>query len=124
MSLQRWMPILLAVGVAACGPPADQRTETLDVEEARQERAQQSPELLGHMEAGNTAFREGDIEGARDHFTAAVELDDGYAAAWFGVYMAEKELGNVEAAQRALEAAQAEAPGATLIHPTAEDSVG
>ena len=124
MSRTRWMTALLAASLVACGgAPEDQRTETLDAVEAQQEREAQSPELLQHLDAGNEAYRAGDYEGALEQYTAAVEVNDAYAAAWFGIYMAQKALGNVEEAERALEAARAEAPGATLIHPTVEDTV-
>ena len=53
----------------------------------------------------------------------AVELNPDAAAAWFGVYMAEKALGNEEAAAEALERAQDVQPGATLLHPSEADTI-
>lgn len=55
-----------------------------------------------HLDSGNTAYRAGDYQEARRHFRAAAGEDTAAAAAWFGVYMAERALGNELAADSAL----------------------
>lgn len=105
------------VAVAAGCRPDDQRTESLDVEEAQQTRQQLPPELVAHLDSGSAAYRRDAFETSREHYRAAAEIDGEVAAAWFGVYMAEKALGNEAAADSALQRAQGLAPGATLIHP-------
>ena len=55
-----------------------------------------------HLDSGNVAYRAGEYEEARRHFQAAVAADTSAAAGWFGVYMAERALGNDAAADSAL----------------------
>jgi tetratricopeptide (TPR) repeat protein len=106
--------------LAACGAE-DQRTDTVTGESFRQAAARMGPEVQAQLDSGNAAIREEDPETALRHYRRAVEIDDGVAAAWFGVYMAELARGNGEAAAEALERARRAAPGASLIEP---DSTG
>lgn len=55
-----------------------------------------------HLDSGNAAYRAGDYQAARRQYRAAVEVDSTAAAAWFGVYMAERALGDDRAADSAL----------------------
>jgi tetratricopeptide (TPR) repeat protein len=116
------MVVLSLVAVVSCRPE-DQRTDTIDIEQALQARESLAPEVVAYLDSGSVAFRADDYEGARDHYMAAVELNPDAAAAWFGVYMAEKALGNEEAAAEALERAQDVQPGATLLHPSEADTI-
>ena len=104
------------VTAVACRPE-DQETGTLDVDEAQETREQLPPELLARLDSGNAAYRRDDYQASLEHYTAATEMEEDVAAAWFGVYMAQKALGNDAAADSALEQAQGLAPGATLMHP-------
>ena len=104
------------IGLAACRPET-QRTDSVDPNAGIQDRASWSPEMVEHLDAGNAAVRADSFEVARTHFLAATELEPNVAAGWFGLYMAERGLGNGEAAQAALDRAQDLAAGATLIHP-------
>lgn len=123
MSASRAMMVLLSlVAVASCRPE-DQRTDSIDLEEALRARESLAPEVVAHLDSGSAAFRVDDYERARDHYLMAVELNPDAAAAWFGVYMAEKALGNEEAAAEALERAQDVQPGATLLHPSEADTI-
>ena len=115
------LALILAAGISC--RPDDQRTDTIDPQEALQERENLPPELVAHLDSGSLLYREDDFEGALEHYRMVTELDENVAAGWFGVYMAEQALGNEEAAREALERAQSVAPGATLIHPTSEDTV-
>jgi hypothetical protein len=54
------------------------------------------------IDAGNAAFSSGDYETARGHYLAAASRDSTVAAAWYGVAMTERALGNDEAADAAL----------------------
>ena len=123
MSIHRVVMIVLALAAAASCRPDDQRTDTMDPQEALQARESLAPEVVAHLDSGSAAFRADDVEGARDHYLMATQIDPEAAAAWFGVYMAEKALGNAEAAAEALERAQDVQPGATLIHPTDADTI-
>lgn len=63
------------------------------------------PGVTVHLDSGNVAYRAGEYEEARRHFLAAVSADSTASAGWFGVYMAERALGNDAAADSALQRA-------------------
>ena len=107
----------LAVGVAlgACRPD-DQPTRSIDPDDAVRTRAEMPEALVAHLDSGNAAFRAHDFAGARDEYRAALAIDSTVTAAWFGVFMAERALGNADAAAQALARARDLAPGASLIH--------
>ncbi len=107
--------------LAGCRP-ADQDTGSLDPRGSAT-RAQLAPELVAALDSGSNAYRAGDMDAALAQYRAASELDPDHAAGWFGIYMVEHRRGNTEAATTALERAQSAAPGATIIHPTATDTV-
>lgn len=65
------------------------------------------PAVAVRIDSGNVAYRAGDYEAARRHFRAAAREDTTVGAAWFGVYMAERALGNAAAADSALQRAGA-----------------
>jgi Flp pilus assembly protein TadD len=73
------------------------------------------------LDSGNVAYRAGDYGEARRQFRAATEADSTAASAWFGVYMAERALGNEAAADSALRRAGSlgDAPG---MHPPPGDT--
>lgn len=125
MSANRLVPmvILLALGAMASCRPEDQRTDTIDLQEAVQERESLDPAVVIHLDSGSALFRAEDHQGALEHYRRAVELNPDATAAWFGVYMAERALGNVEAATEALERAQRQVPGATLLRTTGADTL-
>lgn len=56
----------------------------------------------GWLTEGNTAYRAGAYAEARDLYRRAAEEMDDPSPAWFGVYMAERALGNDAAADSAL----------------------
>lgn len=86
-------------------------------------RAELAPEVILHLDSGNAAYRAGDYESARRHYRAVVREDSTAAAGWFGVYMAERALGNEPAADSALERAGSlsDAPD---MHPAPADTGG
>jgi tetratricopeptide (TPR) repeat protein len=59
-------------------------------------------EIAVLLDAGNAAFSSGDYETAREHYQGAATRDSTVAAAWYGVAMTERALGNDEAADAAL----------------------
>jgi len=123
MSLMRSVVLVLAsTAVVACGPRDDQRTDTINAQDIRQQRENLPPALVAQLDSGSTAFREKDVEAALRHYQAATKIDDRAAAAWFGVYMAQRALGNEQEAQKAMDKVQEIAPGATLLHPTPGDT--
>jgi len=111
----------VSVEVAACRPE-DQRTETIDPS-GSQTRAQLPLEVVAQLDSGTTAYRADDYPSALTHYAKATELAPEVAAGWFGVYMVQHRMGNAEAADSALVRARAAAPGASLIHPTAADTL-
>ncbi len=60
-------------------------------------------EIAVLLDAGNAAFSAGDYETARQHYQGAARRDSTVAAAWYGVAMTERALGNDEAADAALQ---------------------
>jgi len=109
-----------AIALAGCGPAGDQgdqRTDSLDPRAGRELRQAMPPEAVARLDSGNAAFRTDDFETARAHYRGVVELVPDAPAGWFGLYLAERALGNADEAQRALDRAREAAPGRSLIHP-------
>jgi tetratricopeptide (TPR) repeat protein len=113
--------VLLLAAAVSCRPD-DRRTDSFDPQEAMQHREDLPADVLAQLDSGSAAFREDDHEGALVHYVKATELGPDVAAAWFGVYMAQHALGNMEAAQAALERAQSVNPKSTLLRPTKADT--
>lgn len=112
--------LLLALG--ACDRPDDQRTGSISADDVRDAAERLSPEVRTALDSGNTAYREHDFEAALRHYQKVTELDRNATAGWFGIYMAQRALGDSTAAQQALEQARDLAPGATIMHPGEEDT--
>jgi len=80
-------------------------------------------EIAVLIDAGNAAFSSGDYETAREHYLGAASRDSTVAAAWYGIAMTERALGNDEAAGAAL--GRLGEMGATAApHHVAGDSAG
>jgi len=123
MSATRGLTFVLLLAAAACRPD-DQRTDTMDVQQAIQQERESLPvEVVAQLDSGSAAFRADDHEAALAYYTRATEIAPDVAAGWFGVYMAQQALGNAKAAEDALEKAQSVEPGATLLRPTTGDTV-
>lgn len=60
-----------------------------------------SPAARAQLDSGNTAFRAGDIQAAREHYRATTQMAPNVAAGWFGMYLSETRLGNKAAADSA-----------------------
>lgn len=117
------VPSVLTAAALAWGClPEDQRTESVDAQAVWQSRAAWPPDVVAHVDSGNAAFRDKDLEEALRHYTTATKGMPDNAAAWFGVNMAQLGLGNQAAADSALDMARKAAPGASLIHATEPDS--
>lgn len=114
---------LASVYGIACGPPDDQRTDSVDPVAAMQDRASWDPAMAASLDSGNAAIRADSFELAQRHFLAVTEMAPDVAAGWFGLYLAEQGLGRGEEALAALERAQEIASGASLIHPTEQDTM-
>ena len=114
------LPLVAAVLAAACRPD-DQPTRSIDPDAAERTRAELPAELVENLDSGNAAYRAHDFELARERYRAAVAFDSSSTAAWFGVFIAERALGNAEAAEEALKRARDLAPGASLIHGEEDD---
>lgn len=100
--------LALAFGLAAgaCTPEEEQRTDSMTEERARSARGALRAEVVSLLDSGNVAYREGRFEEAADMYRRAVDDDPDVAAGWFGLYMAERALGNADDAQEALERAE------------------
>lgn len=110
------LPLAALLLLAGCSPADDQETGSVSRDDVQQARDDLDPAVVEALDAGNSAYREGDYQAALDHYREANQQGD-IAAAWFGIYMAELALGNAAAADSAMARAQDLAPGASLIHP-------
>lgn len=109
----------LALALAAgCAPAAEEAPVDPDTAEVAQPtEVMVPPELAAQLDSGSAAFREDDFQGALTHYTRATEIAPASAAAWFGVYMAHRALGDDQGAAEALAKAQALDPSAAAAHP-------
>ena len=114
---------VLIVGILGCVPD-DQRTDSVDPETGRRERAQWPAEVASAVDSGNVAMRADDAESALVYYRRGVEISPDNSSAWFGVYMAERALGNQAVADSALQTVMSLAPGASLVHPSQTDTSG
>jgi Flp pilus assembly protein TadD len=117
-SVVAWAALIGAL--AGCrsdaAPPDDQATGSIDSTAWRAARA--LPAGVGAaLDSGNVAFRAGDFEAARAQYLRATELGPNVSAAWFGLSMSERRIGNAAAADSAMERVRQLAPGASLLHP-------
>jgi Flp pilus assembly protein TadD len=123
--MKRMVATVVLGVLAGCsgGAPEDQPTGSVD--SAAWERARSLPaDVQAALDRGNAAFRRDDFSTAREHYLRATQLGPDQSAAWFGLSMAERELGNVAAAEQAMRRVQSLAPGASLVHPdTQSDSL-
>lgn len=112
--------LAVALSLVGCRPD-DQRTDTIDPtpQKALEDMA---PEAVAQLDSANAAQKAGDYTVALGHYRRVTEIEPGQASGWFGLFMANRALGNQSAADSALAHAQSLAPGATLIHPTAADT--
>lgn len=97
--------------------PDDQPTGSISAEDVHGAADRFAPEVRAQLDSGNAAYRRHDWQGALGHYQAAADHDPDATAAWFGVYMAQRALGDTVAAGQALQRARELAPGASIIHP-------
>ena len=107
---------LVSIVVGACDRPDDQETGSISADDVRAAAEQFTPEVRAALDSGNAAYRNHEFESALRHYQRAADADDDATAAWFGLYMAHRALGDSVAAQQALDRARDLAPGATLMH--------
>lgn len=87
---------LLSAGLAGSGCGSD------PLDDMTVARGEIPHEIAVLIDAGNAAFSSGDYETARQHYLGAASRDSTVAAAWYGVAMTERALGNDAAADAAL----------------------
>lgn len=116
--------LVLLWSIAGCGPEPreDQQTGEITEEDFIEARRRLPEPALAQLDSGNAAFREKDYPEALRHYRGAAELAPEAPAPWFGIYMAERAVGNFTAADSAMDRAESLAADATLVHPEPEDS--
>lgn len=108
--------LLVLGGCGNDGRLEDQTTGSID--SAAWEQARTLPTGVAEaLDSGNAAFRNREYAGARAHYLRAVQLGPEQSAAWFGLSMVERQLGNIAAADSAMDRVRQLAPGASLVHP-------
>lgn len=119
MNAQARAALLIAAMAGACGgeAPQDQETGTITPESFEEARARMPAAAMAQLDSGNAAYRAEDFQAAATHYRMATQAAPDAPAAWFGVYMAERALGNTAAADDAMRKAQALAGDAALVHP-------
>jgi tetratricopeptide (TPR) repeat protein len=115
--------LICASLLGGCDRPEDQETGSISEDAVRGARSSLPADVAAAIDSGNAAYRAEDYQAALRHYREAARRDESLAAAWFGIYMAELALGNVEEANRAIERARELAPGASLIHPETSDTM-
>jgi Flp pilus assembly protein TadD len=105
----------LAGAVISCGPPDDQRTDSVERSAITNARADWPVGVAEAVDSGNVAYRARDFDTAVRHYRRGIQAGPDVGAAWFGLYMAELANGNAAAADSALEQARALMPGASLL---------
>lgn len=124
MTARRWIPVLLLpLATLACQGSDDQRTDSVDMEEARQERENLPAGLVAQLDSGSAAFRADDYEAAMRHYRAVTERDAELAAGWFGIYMVHRARGEADSASAALERARELAPRASILRAQEGDTL-
>ena len=98
------------------GVPDDQPTGSIDSTAWQKARALPAG-VAAALDSGNIAFRAGEFEAARAQYLRATELGPDVSAAWFGLSMSERRIGNAAAADAAMQRVRQLAPGASLLHP-------
>lgn len=118
--------LLLAAWTPGCGGGEEEPPQRRPLgSEQPVERPGLRLEAAVHVDSGNAAYRAGDYEEARRQFRAAVAEQPESQAAWFGVYMAERALGNRDSARAALErAGDLPHPDGSLHPPPSESASG
>lgn len=125
MKTSRFLVALLALTAVAASTacrPKEEKTGDISAQQATKAQEGVPPAVQAQLDSANEAFRAGDHEAALEHYTRAKDLKSDVSAAWFGIYMAQKALGNEDAANAALAEARKISPGATLIQPTGTDT--
>lgn len=123
MRRTNWVWAVALVAVAACGGEEGDRVELGNEQQETRAGARESwsPELTALVDSANAAYAAGDYETAREIYTGITDEDPELGVAWFGLSMAERALGNEEAAQAALAEAEARNPGLGQMHDAATD---
>jgi len=119
--------LILAVAASAltaCRRPEDQTTGSINRAEVRQARSSLPEAAVAQLDSGNASYRDRDYNAALGHYQQVVDKAPTTAAGWFGIYMAQRALGDSARADSAMERARSLAPGASLIHPTTRDTTG
>ncbi|HUF11716.1 MAG TPA: hypothetical protein VMN78_01285 [Longimicrobiales bacterium] len=112
--------LLIATFAAGCTPD-DQETGSISADDVRAAAERFTPEVRAQLDSGNAAYRRHDWDSALRHYETAAAREPDATAAWFGVYMAQRALGDTLAARDALERARRLAPGATIMHPNGDE---
>lgn len=127
-AIHRWSPaavVALGLLVAACGGEGEDASRRIPLDQMRSgtgsNQARSTTPGRGFLTEGNTAYRAGDYEEARDLYRRAAEEMQDPSPAWFGVHMAERALGNEDAARQALDRAGG-LSGAAPMHGPGADS--
>lgn len=126
MNFRSWMIAVTLVGLTACG--GEEQGERVELGEQQEQEARPtardnwSPELTAQIDSANAAYAAGEYQTAADVFTTVTDENPELGVAWFGLYMAEKALGNEEEAREALVQAEEFAPGLGLMHQAATDT--
>lgn len=125
MKTSRFLVTLLALAAVAASTacrPKEEKTGDISAQQATKAPEGVPPAVQAQLDSANAAFRAGDHETALEHYTKARDLKSDDPSAWFGIYMAQKALGNEDSANAALAEAQKISPGATLIQSTGTDT--
>lgn len=87
-----------------------------------QSRSSLPPDVQAALDSGNAAYRTGDYRAALEQFESLASEHPDVRAAWFGVFMAHRALGNTAAADSAMQRAGMGSSDAMRLHGSEADS--
>lgn len=121
MDIKKWIAVVAVLALAACSEDEGQQVPLgEDAEQSETRRASWPAELTAQVDSANAAIAGGEYETAAEIYRSLVEQYPDIGTVWFGLYMAEDALGNTDAAEAALEKAEAITPGLGRMHDAAE----
>lgn len=123
MRTKKWLPILLVVALVGCSEEEGRRVPLGEDTAQSDQRREAWPEGLAVLvDSANAAYAAERYEEAAEIYRDLAEEHANIGTVWFGLYMAEKAVGNEDAAVTALERAESINPGLGMMHDAAESS--
>ena len=124
MGYRKWIAVVAVLAVAACSEEEGRRVPLgQDTAQSADRRASWPAELTARVDSANAAIANDEPAAAAEIYRELAQEYPEIGTVWFGLYMAERALGNEDAAQQALDRAGG-LSGAAPMHGTGGDTSG